>query len=488
MSQPQPVIAPETENETATKTPQEMAYEAKLLKSGKDREDIARFIAELPVPDPATLNIPAEFARVYWTDEERDAVFSGVSTIWPKLMATRPDYGTYHRSRILFYAMGSVQEKLLPENRQRALVGWGAVPPVDRERYRKLAGLDASAPLPEPVPASQQVLAEIADAQKSKVVNWSPEEKRSLIIHTAHLIRKQGWKHVPPTDDRTGCIMFNDMVRAAQSNALPAHRRKAMDFPRGVLIDNDMMPQLEIMARTTFLPTLPAKAPELSELKAPAAAPGTTAPAQAPAPAAAASVSPVIHLSEARQTASAPRALADYSDAELFQAATIRLLEHLNKRREISDSELQLAKLREELETDFRLLSDVNRDAEEKLNRAETRIAELERRLNAITAEATKAKAPRVAVLGCRKDQFDLIAERVAERGMNLDLRHYEQQGAKVLDVFADYAILMPGIGHVQEDKVKQVIPRGQYVFISEFSVSKTVAQLVVWFQPSTIM
>lgn len=479
---------PETPNDpwTFLTLARQKGIESKRKKLLEDVADLATFTAGLEIPGRETLSIAPDFKRVYWTEQECDALFSAFSKVWPEFMRSRAGCSEYDVSRRFFLVLSSVAKRILPEDRQRVIIGWGTVPPSERSRYSKLTGLAITASLqtaediaPQPDQTSEAPPSIPAPDEKPRKINWGTDEQRALMIHLSHLMRKQGWKSIPQTEDRTGCIMFNDMVRLAQSNALPLSRRKDMSFPRGVLIDSDMMPRLEAMARLPMLPHLPAPLPEPEVLK-PAPVLEHLAPPAA--------IAPVHHLNGNAHEPS-PRRLEDYSDAELFQAATVRLLQHLNRRPDgPTETEMQLAKLTEELHSDFRLLSDANKEIEEKFAQANLHILELERRLNAITTEATRTRAPRVAILGCRKDQFDILTAKVAERGMNLDLRHYEQQGAKVVDVFADYAVLMPGIGHTQEHHVKQVVPRGQYVFISEFSVQKAVAQLVCWFQPSTIL
>lgn len=91
-------------------------------------------------------------------------------------------------------------------------------------------------------------------------------------------------------------------------------------------------------------------------------------------------------------------------------------------------------------------------------------------------------KIHRVAILGCRKDQFDIINEEAKEQKLPVELRHYEQD-SHLRRVGEEWAISLRWIKHAWEDQVKQTVPKGQYIFLRG-GVMAAVQQLRVWFAP----
>jgi hypothetical protein len=90
-----------------------------------------------------------------------------------------------------------------------------------------------------------------------------------------------------------------------------------------------------------------------------------------------------------------------------------------------------------------------------------------------------RAKLPVVAILGCRKDEFDIIAKRTEERGLKVELRHYEQD-TKPRPIAADYAISMKFISHMWDDHISVCVKRGNYTHLRG-GMNQVVTQMEAW-------
>jgi hypothetical protein len=398
-------------------------------------------------------------------------------------------------------------------HRRRTVVGLCSIPVKLHDRFQTLFGLPKEEPEPEAVIAPP-----VPVLPPPKPITWTDQEEAALLIHTAHLLKKQGMAKVPDPKDHVGCIFLSDAIKLGQENALPTHRRKQMSHPRMVLDTLGMMSRLDGFLRMRFLPALPTRAPELPK---PAPVTGSNGShsngcnGHHPAPTSLTGISPCcraevsVHAGkEGTQfyycrkcdkpcdpvepgalPALPPPVVAvpvaspirvpvvneqpQVSDAALVQGLAVRLLHALEstQRQERRIAELEeFNQLRLE-ETD--LLSG-------KLKAAELAIAEL-RESVAELSNAEKKHKPRVAIIGCRKDEFDEVLKLAHEHGLDLAFKLYEQD-AKPTRIFADYAISMKWVSHAWEQQVRDSgIPRGQYSFITG-GAGKVVMQLEVWF------
>lgn len=473
------------------KNPQlKQAYLARAIGIEKLDADIARLVRQIETPPGLTSPSQMEMGRkgVCWTEQERAAIFTATvrlqSIYLTETKTTMTALTPRKKTGLLFRLMEAVVKRILPPHRQREVTGIMAIPAPDRAKYSEAFALPQKEEKPEATAPFAQLPIPAPIIESPKTVTWTPQEEHALLVHLSHLMRKQGWKQIPQADDRFGSLMFQDMIRDAQTRACRSTRQRNLSFARAALEDAGLMPKLEAMARLPHLPALPPAPLEIDELVN--MAPPKTAvngngshpphdravgepfiPAVAPAPA-------------------GPDKFAAFSDAELMQAAFGRALGLAGR---VEALEKSLRKVEEDASTYAQLVSEENEAITKRAVELANRVTELEERITASSSGAGQDKLPVVAILGCRKDEFDLIVKKAPEHGLKLTFKHYEQQQAKVVPVFGcDYAIMMPGLSHAQNDHVQKVIPRGQYLFLSNFSVSRTIAQLQVWFQPEAAL
>jgi hypothetical protein len=103
---------------------------------------------------------------------------------------------------------------------------------------------------------------------------------------------------------------------------------------------------------------------------------------------------------------------------------------------------------------------------------------------NKIAAAPTVAavKAPVVAVLGCRKYEFDYIVAGAKAAGLpKIDFRFYDQDTSPT-PFRADYAITLKFMNHGWDAQCKNGVPDGNYKF-SNGGVSTAIKQLETWFR-----
>lgn len=415
-------------------------------------EELSRRIEELAKehlpPRPSDLVSPAfgEQARVRWTPAEWDALYFGVKELVAKMdgFANLSEF-----MRIVAFGLISqeVQAVYFPEHRQR-VPNIGTMPEEQRRRFSSLLGLEA-------------VDTKAAPVTHKPVVEWSKEEASAFLVHLAHLMRKQNLWHIPDGDDREGCIMLADYARQAQCNALPRHRRFDMQNPRAEMEAMDLFARLGPLLKVPVLPPLPSKAPEIEELmesKAPEAVPQS--PQLAPKPPKIASID-------------------EFSDDEIAQAFVARFMSH-------SAHVSRLEKVLNEVQGMNALLVEEAASLRQKAEETEDRLRALEERhRQAPVAAATPRRSlPRVAIIGCRKDEFDRVVERAKQENLPVEFRLYEQD-SRIQPVVAQYAITMKWRSRIWDDLVeKSGIPRSRRSYC-DGSINRVHEQLVNWFGSS---
>lgn len=435
---------------------------------------------------------PPELSKhIHWTDSELDALYAGVKILREQATFIKWEGTEISDASKLGAATmitKAVMQRFLPKHRHRNMAGLSEIPKWRHEQFYGVFGLRpnyATKAVEIATPATVEAAASATPAvQPQKERHWDDMEKKRFLSHLCHILRKQGLREVPQTSDHVGCIIFGDAVRAAQTSSMPRHRYLNLEFARRAVMDMGLMPHLEPMLKLSQLPAMPPKPPELEELMALAtpkphsnsnghhAPNGTThEPANRlfPEP-------PKI----IEQKATEPDLLAAFSDAQLFQAAVLRALSLAGRMEAVE-------KLAKETNEYCELLTEENGKLVERAESLKSRVEELEGKMLSLSVEAERVRVPRVAILGCRKDLFDLLAQEVTDHGLKLELIHYEQEQSKVMPVHADYAICMPGLSHAQEGKAKESVPPGNYFFLSKFSNSRAIAVLKMWFQPELV-
>lgn len=438
--------------------------------------DIHRLVDALPMPEPGAIDSPDKdqfFQRIFWTDKECDAVFHTAVRIKEQycaernvLTATLPNK---ERVGLLIKISKAIMARFLPAHRQRVLGGMETVPASHRPEVIKAFDIEDKA---EPATADP-----LAVNTPQKEITWTPQEGYAILVHLCHLMHKQGWRHIPDISDSLGSAMFQSFMEQAQALACREGRRRSIT--RAIITDAGLMPRLEPMLKAPQLPALPPPPKSLEQIlvetEAQKSTNGHTAHGMngnsqhAPEPAVI--VPPLPELPKVD-------AFEKFSDAELLQAATMRVLGRL--------SELDAFKKHiEEVEAFNKELIDSDSATRSRVSEISRRLLELEETVRELS-KADRAHTPRVAIVGCRKDEFDQVTALARERGLNLVFKHYDQDG-KIQRVYGDYAIMMKWVSHAWEDNIKASgIPRDRYAFITG-GAGKVVSQMEVWFTPEVV-
>lgn len=430
--------------------------------------DLAFRLTEVPGLDCPP---PEKSGHIHWNEAERAAV-SGASLQLREEVAEFVGWVTLSdaaRVEIMRMIIDAIIPRVLPEHRRRDL---NAIP--DNFPQEFFTGFNL------PQPGAETSTEPATTPEPPKAVRWTEQEQEAIMIFSAHHLRKDGIGIIPMPDDSLGNMMFCDSVRLAQDRVLPKHRRLDLTFVRGVLDDYGMAPRFEQIMKLPKLPPVPEKAPEIEELIAMARPPESkrngTHDEQA--------------LNGHRQPAAqglTPQQLAALAGLEDIKAKVARALE-IGSQLEAFETRTRAAEAKAEEAREFTaLFSEASDTMSRRLEEQAQQIKELAERVKSLSTEAEKKRRPRVAILGCRKDKFDEIEAAAAEHGLAVDLRHYDSEQDKTHPVHADYAIMMPSLPHKQSDHVINAIPRGQWVFISNFTTSRIIAQLKAWFQTEIV-
>lgn len=417
--------------------------------------------------------------KIHWNEKEQAALLSGIAKVkgevdfikWDELSENAKTEASMMIFRTVMY-------RILPDHRHRDLRNFDQLPIEMHDAVRAVFGLT-------PPESTGTTPAPILPPEPPKPIIWTDQERAKMQIQVAWLMRKSGIRIIPEASDRLGNAMFCDAIRLAQTECLPRHRHINLSFARGMMIDFGMLPGIErVMKLPEPLKPIP-KDPELDEIMAQPRPPepvrngtheernghhasngnGAHPPKAAPEPA---PLPPKI------------AALAEFTDAEIFTAASLRLEGMTARMAEIE----QTAKEATEFNA---LLTEENQAVNLRHDQLKSRVEQLEELVQGLLTAPERTRLPRVAILGCRKDEFDKIEKMAMEAGIPCQLRHYEQQQSKVMTIHADYAIAMPGMSHSQDAKIRESVPRGQYIFMSVFSVERSIGHLRAWFQPELV-
>lgn len=296
-----------------------------------------------------------------------------------------------------------------------------------------------------------------------KVIRLALNEEKTLAEAVAPILLKQGISFLPETNDRAGSEFLVSALRTGQVTGLRPERRKTIkgrnSFGRHFYQELKAQLKLGLRARTAANGTH-------GQLPAPTMAP-------APAPITPGPVVPLITNQVMQSAVSIHEAPTEFLVATLVA----RLFKSLEKNGS-PELEKKVSELREFNELITSELSELRKQLEA--------LTPTLRHTPSITPfppqEKPAVKLPRVAILGCRKEQFDFIEYEAKKLGLNLDLRHFDQD-QKPVYFQADYAISMRWVRHHWDDHTKESVPAGRYVFLRG-GMGQAVVQLREWFDP----
>lgn len=470
-----------------------------LARFHEEQERIAGLVAKLAAPHAGLPETNRGNGTIIWTKPERDIIFDGVRTVVNNYFPEVFSLDENKRNAAMLTLIRAVVKRLLPSHRYREVHGWQFISNQDWQRYaeffklplpsyikRRMSGPSAEESTPGPTPTPQAatpapepapvLVPPVSPSESFKAVTWTKQERESILLHLCHLLQSKGIGQIPEPSDRVGSMMLGDDIRIAQEQALPRHRRRDLSHARAAFMDMDLMPELEAMLKRPRLPAAPAKGPEMEELVAmkPPARVETNGRHHANGNGHHPELKPEPRPQPAQQDGLEARKFME--DAQTMLKAFKEANAHLNA----------MLDRMTEIEQMNQLLTEENAGINRRMGTQAAELSNLRDEIRELKgAKVIKEKLPRVAILGCRKDEFEAVVKKAGENGLDLDFRHYEQQREKVLPVHADYAIMMPGLDHAQAYAVEKAVPRGQYVYLSNFSVTKSIAYLLAWFNPA---
>lgn len=290
---------------------------------------------------------------------------------------------------------------------------------------------------------------------------WTAEESKQVAIETARLLNAQGIHMVPTTGDRTGRQMLHEITTTAQI-VLPRNRRR-LRAPLHAYNPLFWKFVNDSVTTKSYLKIAQPK-PEENQQQPPAKTEAKTeSVAQTSSPPAEPPVAPP-----------AGYAIVN-ADHPLGNVPTTALFNEIARRLETWDHQMR------ELKGLSDLLIEESQRAEYRHQDMLQRMARIEPAMK--IAPVVEKPLPKVAIIGCRRDEFEHIAQKCRTTGIRCDLRLYEQN-TKPTRIHAEWAIRLKWAGHEWADQVRVSIPRGQYVFM-DGGTGMAVAQLKAWFNPS---
>lgn len=294
-------------------------------------------------------------------------------------------------------------------------------------------------------------------------IHWDATERRAVVLDLARLIRKQGWRHIPDTRDRTGRNFLADFLATAQL-VLPRERRRLSASPTQLgeafwtLVQGALTTGADLEAKNSNGTSDHATETTTALFAGPATV--------APAPATAAPAGP-------------PEGKVQLDAADPLRSVPLDALLHATFTRLHRNVQQSAAKVSELEQLTVMQAEDNNRlmKADIALNQ---RLAALEARLALVNT--TTEKLPRVAIVGCRLYEFEHIRQGAEAAGLKLDLRHYDQE-ANPTKISADWAILMKWGRHAWQDQINAAITNTDRRIFLNGGVGMVITQLKTWFQ-----
>jgi regulator of replication initiation timing len=291
-------------------------------------------------------------------------------------------------------------------------------------------------------------------------IRWTLEESRSVAAELAKEVRKNGWRHLPEVGDRVGRAMLLEMLAAAQVKALGRDRRRLGASLQSFNVIFWKLVEDALAAKTS----LDAPSRNVSTPEAQAAVKPETAP---PENAATEAMTPKVEAQSGFALARADDPLSSVPTGTLLSALFTRLMSSMTAIGDLREMNGMLTDDVGKLQLDNEALK--------------RRMAEVETQLE--LSGKKDVKRPRVAILGCRRYEFEHIRQGCDQLGLRLDLRHYDQDTAPG-NVHADWAISLKWLNHAWDAKIKEAVPSEHYRFLNG-GIGTAIKQLQAWFQPA---
>jgi hypothetical protein len=308
-----------------------------------------------------------------------------------------------------------------------------------------------------------------------RYVIWSDKEKDTVALHTAVLLRRQSIHKVPDLDDYEGSRFLLDAIRQAQGSSLEASRRRTLHTGRNALKE-DFWRRLNGFIRMPVTNAeLEAKLVTLRNgTEAPPSAPpqAPTAPAAAPEPR-------VVRDGENHQQVVEVPELKEHSVHELVDALLAKLGQNQTFVQRFTEVEASLKSVAEKIAELAGFDTLITEEMSQLKDQLGQQSASLMRRMTELEHNReVRSNLTKVAIIGCRKDEFDAVVREAGD--LPVDLKLYDQE-EQPRTIHAEWAVIMKWANHKWTDQVKANIPHGQWTFIRG-GTGQVAAQLKTWF------
>lgn len=419
----------------------------RLENIAKDKLTLGKYALEL---SPIKIEHPKEESgddKVIWTAQEklkllqlcRDMRKVSVSLKWEEMTENNRRY-------YMFKIIEAVQERFFPPHRRRFFTSMRRVSQALAVELCEIFNLANPFEAPFSTPLAHLLNQAVHVPERTPVPRegqWTDHEQEALLGHLAEAMRNQRIP-IPEGSDRFGSIMFKDMIVAAQNATLPVNRRRDLTHARQVLANAGMLERLqkildEKKPTTTYAP-----------------------PEENPVQVVSATSAGSIPKTNGSALAEALRSLAN-----IFESA-------LGTAHKEAEEARGLCELAVQENSELRL----------RLGNVEDKINGLQQYANQAPPSPRKS-LPRVAILGCRLNEFVHIMQKSRELGLELELKHYEQDSTPTF-IREEYAVMLKWASREWMDKVK-AIPADRRA-ITQGGPSRAVMQLQTWFAPAPAM
>lgn len=271
--------------------------------------------------------------------------------------------------------------------------------------------------------------------------HWTPTELEGFTDAFVTQLRRLHIVSIPSVGDREGARFINECLHTAQDLAISPERR------RPLLQRANLKPAFWSRAEKALAERISHE----KEEKAKSAIVALPAPPPPP-----------------------EKTLDDFPDEQVIANAAVRLF-RLYKGNTLNTDDVQGIK---------RTVDEVKQYGDlftEELDNLRKQLAEVQ---SSKASEARITGLPRVAILGCRMDQFEVIVKECKTSGILAEFRHYDQD-RNPHQFSADWAVAMRFMPHAWEDHAKRAVPPGHYAFITG-GVGSVVMKLEEWLKNGT--
>ena len=430
---------------------------------------------QIPATVETTISTPEKEKRVQWSYDEMRAISTPLVIIlkskyslseFPQRNSSKKD------RRHLVEAINQAQKLVLPENRRIDITNLGWI-------TNKMFGFMIQAWDKDEKKDAPIVVEKTQTKTKDSLnrVIWTKEEKTIFAKEIARRLKVQGFPAIPQLTDRVGRGFFISAVREAQG-VLARDRRKSLGNGRvnQFLNQSGVSPLIDQMLKLHLMDLSPPAKEETNNRKIEIAPLNNNnnrveniqlkdrqdIPAE---------VTPeIIQTLKVQNSKNGPIAQAFYNLADLLNGIENKTIEHVEMQNLLME---ELAELRSRIQK-----------SETFISQQHTQINEL---MEMVTAQAKsdqieedKKDIPIVAILGCRKYEFDEIERKSKELNLPINLRHYDQD-SRIRPISAQWAVSMKFTTHSWQSQVDNAIAKGQSAFLRG-GTTQVVRQLETWF------